>query len=90
MELTIFTGGAVDNASGYDNPAFDALVRRAAVTADEASRRAMLAQAERLVWEDAPWIYLWAMPAIYGISRRLRYQPRPDDYVELYKARLQA
>ncbi len=90
VELTIFTGDAVDNASGYDNPAFDALVRRAAVTTDEAARRTVLAQAERLVWEDAPWIYLWAMPAIYGISRRLQYEPRPDDYVELYKARLQA
>jgi len=46
-----------------------------------------LQQAERMVWEDAPWLYLWHLPEIYGISNRLLYEPRPDEYVEVYKAR---
>ena len=90
VELSIFTSDAVDNASGYSNPAFNALMRVASVTIDDTARAALLAQAEQLVWNDAPWIYLWHLPEITGISHRLRYQPRPDDYIELYEARLVA
>jgi len=90
VELVIFTSDAVDNASGYHNPAFDSLVKTAAVTTDEPVRDALLKQAERLVWLDCPWLYLWHLPELYGISRRLQYAPRPDEYVEIYRARLVA
>lgn len=90
VELSIFTSEAVDNASGYSNPAFDALMKTASNTPGDAARAALLAQAQRMVWDDAPWIYLWHLPEITGVSHRLRYQPRPDDYIELYKARLAA
>jgi peptide/nickel transport system substrate-binding protein len=88
VELVIFTSDAVDNASGYTNPTFDRLVKTAAVTADAAARTALLKQAERMVWQDCPWLYLWHLPEITGISRRLTYTPRPDEYVEIYRARL--
>jgi peptide/nickel transport system substrate-binding protein len=90
VELVIFTSDAVDNASGYNNPAFDHLVKTAAVTVDEGARTALLKQAELMVWEDCPWLYLWHLPEIYGIGRRLDYAPRPDEYVEIYKARVLA
>ncbi len=90
MELVIFTGDAVDNASGYNNPAYDRIVKTAAVTTDDAARGALLKQAEAMVWEDCPWLYLWHLPELYGVSRRLDYAPRPDEYVEMYKARLAA
>ncbi len=90
VELSIFTSDAIDNASGYRNGDVDHLVRQASATIDDAARARLIRQAERLVWEDCPWIYLWHLPALYGQSRRLSYQPRPDDYVELYKATLQA
>jgi peptide/nickel transport system substrate-binding protein len=90
VELVIFTSDAVDNASGYRNPDFDRLVKTAAITSDPEARGKMLRAAERLVWEDAPWLYLWHLPEIYGISRRLRYQPRPDEYVEISRAKLAA
>ena len=89
VELSIFTSDAVDNASGYSNQAFDRLVHTASVTSDAAAREVLVRQAEELVWHDCPWIYLWYLPTLYGQSRRLIYQPRPDDYVELYEATLQ-
>ena len=88
VELVIFTSDAVDNASGYNNPAFDRLVKTAAVTEDDTARQTLLRQAERLVWEDCPWLYLWHLPEINGLSKRLLYTPRADEYVELYEARL--
>ena len=90
MELVIFTSDAVDNASGYNNPAFDHLVKTASITQEESARRTLLRQAERLVWEDCPWLYLWHLPEINGLSNRLLYTPRADEYVELYQARLAA
>ena len=90
VELSIFRGDAVDNACGYDNPGVDTLLDQAARTLDDASRRSLLREAERIIWNDAPWVALWAQPAIYGMSARLRYAPRPDQYVEIYRASLVA
>jgi peptide/nickel transport system substrate-binding protein len=90
VELVIFTSGAVDNASGYHNPEVDRLVKNAAVTPDETDRNTLLRQAEKLVWEDCPWLYLWHLPEINGLSNRLLFTPRADEYVELYQARLAA
>ncbi len=86
VELGIFTSGAVDNGAGYVEPRIDALLGSAARTPDAAKRRATLLEAEQLIWDDAPWVFLWAQPAIYGMSDRLRYLPRPDQYVEIYRA----
>ena len=90
VELVVFTGSAIDNASGYDNPAVDAVMRQAADVTDADARAALVRQAEGMIWNDAPWIYLWYLPALYGSSHRLEYTPRPDDYVEIYRARLAA
>jgi oligopeptide transport system substrate-binding protein len=40
------------NAGGYDNPAYDALLDRAAATADPAKRAELLAKAEQLLLDD--------------------------------------
>ncbi len=88
VELVILTSDAVDNSNGYDNPEYDRLVKQAAVTLDEAKRKPILRAAEDFIWDECPWVYLWYLPAIYGVSGRLDYQVRPDDYVEIYRAKL--
>ena len=88
VELVILTSDAVDNSAGYSNPDYDKLVKTASVTLDEPKRAALLKQAEDLIWDECPWIYLWYLPAIYGLSNRLDYQVRPDDYIEIYRAKL--
>ncbi len=88
VELSIFTSKAIDNAGGISLPAFDRLIDTAATTVDDTRRTALLRQAETMIWQQAPWIYLWYLPELYGISHRLQYRPRPDDYIELYEARL--
>lgn len=90
VELVILTSDAVDNSSAYNNPEFDALVKKASVTLDDAERQKLLTAAETLVWDDCPWIYLWYLPAIYGVSNRLDFPVRPDDYVEISRSKLKA
>ena len=88
VELVVLTSDAVDNASGYADATYDKMIKTISVTLDDARRRVLLKEAEAYIWNQCPWVYLWYLPAIYGISSRLDYQVRPDDYVEIYRARL--
>ncbi|NPD70392.1 hypothetical protein HPQ61_27480 [Acetobacteraceae bacterium] len=65
-------------------------MKQASEATDDDSRAALVRRAEGMIWNDAPWIYLWYLPALYGSSHRLDYLPRPDDYIEIYRARLTA
>ena len=87
VELVIFTCGQEDNASGYCDPRYDDLVRRAAAEYDDGKRRELINAAQRVVWDGAYWIFLWHGPVYAGISSRLDYELRPDDYIEIYLAK---
>jgi peptide/nickel transport system substrate-binding protein len=87
VELVIFTCHQEDNASGYCDPKFDQLQHEAGAEFDPAKRKALVDQAQRLAWQDAYWIFLWRAPVFAGLSNRLDYELRPDDYVEIYLAK---
>jgi oligopeptide transport system substrate-binding protein len=48
-----------DNSTSYNNPAFDKLVDKARTLVDWKQREQLYHQAESLVVEDAPWIFLY-------------------------------
>jgi oligopeptide transport system substrate-binding protein len=54
------------NYSGYSNPAYDDLMRRANREPDEGARAALLQEAEQLMLDDAP-----ISPIVFGTSRNL-------------------
>jgi peptide/nickel transport system substrate-binding protein len=87
VELVIFTCGQEDNASGYCDPQYDDLVHGAAAEYDDGKRRQLINAAQRVVWDRAFWIFLWHGPVYAGISSRIDYELRPDDYVEIYLAK---
>jgi peptide/nickel transport system substrate-binding protein len=87
VELVIFTCGQEDNASGYCDPGYDDLVHRAAAEYDPAKRRELVNAAQKIVWERAYWVFLWHGPVYAGISSRIDYALRPDDYIEIYLAK---
>jgi len=84
VELVILTCGHVDNSSGYCNPEYDKLVKKASQTLDDAERQKLEFQAQEIIWNDAPWLYLWNLPNYKGISKKLQYDVRADNYVEPY------
>jgi len=57
--LDTFRSKSTNNASGYRNDAFDALLDQASRTVDTTQRRALLEQAERMVLRDYPTIPLF-------------------------------
>jgi len=48
-----------NNYSGYSNPEFDALLDRAKYTPDPDEQRRLYAEADRLVVEDAAWLFIY-------------------------------
>jgi len=69
---------------GYANPAFDALVDRAAATPAIAERRALYRRAARHLHDDAPWLFLYAPRLAWAVAPSLRaWSPGVDGCVDL-------
>ena len=64
--LDLFVSGGGNNWTGWTSPAYDGLIRQAAVTADPAARREFFQQAEALLLEQAP-----VAPVYFGVRAYL-------------------
>lgn len=66
------------NGSFYANPAFDQLLRDAAMSPDLEEQNKIYAQAKDLLIEDTASILLWTYGTIYAVSdRAASYEPDP-------------
>jgi len=54
--------------SYYDNPTVTALLQKAAIEPNRDARAQEYCDAEKQVWNDAPWIFLWVQkyPIVYS------------------------
>ena len=76
--LDVFRTGNANNVFGWSNPAFDALLDRAAGTANPAARFALLQQAEKIVLEDAACAPLVFGARTYLINSAVKnWEPAP-------------
>lgn len=57
--------------SHYWSPKVELLVSEAAREADEQKRQDQYAEAQRIVWDDAPWVFLWSPSFLLVHSARL-------------------
>jgi peptide/nickel transport system substrate-binding protein len=86
MEPTLKTGGR-GNSAGYSNARVDELLDLAEVEVDAATREAHYKEAQAIVNEDAPWVFLWLPQDIYGVSKRVsNWSPSPDSRINLHRA----
>jgi glutathione transport system substrate-binding protein len=58
---------ALFNLAFYKNASVDALLADALATADEARRAKDYAEASRIIWNDAPWIFLYNSKNLAGV-----------------------
>lgn len=85
---TIHTGGR-GNSANYSNPKVDQLLDAASVETHPEKRAALFVQAQELIHQDAPWVFLWLPQDIYGVSNKLAgFTPRPDSRMDLSRAYL--
>lgn len=69
--------GAAGNRARLSNPKVDAAVMEVAATIDPEKRRIEVEEAERLVVELAPWIFLWYPSTAVAVSERLTGYTHP-------------
>jgi peptide/nickel transport system substrate-binding protein len=79
------TGGVF---SWYSNPAVDDLVDKAGSTSDEAKHADYLKQALGVIQEDASHVFLYQQQDLYAASKRLKWQPRSDETLDMFSASL--
>jgi peptide/nickel transport system substrate-binding protein len=88
MVPTLRTGGR-GNSAGFSNPEVDRLLDAAETETDSAERARMYREAQRIVSEQAPWIFLWLPQDIYGVSRRIaNWRPQADSRINLHRVRI--
>jgi len=59
------------NSSYYSNAQVDQAIKGGLQTADPAKRAASYAQAQKLIWEDAPWVFLGTPDNLVGKQKNL-------------------
>jgi peptide/nickel transport system substrate-binding protein len=77
------TGGVF---SWYSNPRVDELIDKAGATSDEAKHADFLRQALPVIQEDASHIFLYQQEDLYAVNKRLRWQPRADETLDMFSA----
>lgn len=87
IENLILTCGHVDNSVDYCNEEVDNLYFQMLSEPDPAKRQDLNFQIQEIIWEDAPWLYLWRLPMVYGVSKDVDYKPRADGYIFLWEAK---
>ncbi len=75
--------------SYYSSPELDALLDEAHTTLDRGVREEAYGAALELIQDEAPMIFLYKQRDAYGVSDRLEWKPRPDEFLWLYSASLE-
>ena len=77
--LTMFAPGNI--YAYWNNAEFGALLDSARSTTDVTRRRALYQPATHLMREEAPVLFLYQQPATYGVSNKVTWQARGDDWL---------
>ncbi len=65
----------------------DTLIDEARSTVDQAKRKRVYAQIQRLIKEETPAIFLWTQFDTLGLSRKVDYTARGDEWLWLFDAK---
>jgi peptide/nickel transport system substrate-binding protein len=77
---TYFPGGAL--YQNYQNKDVADLIQRGNRTLDRAERDKIFREANQVLYNDPPWLFLYAQQDVYGLRSRLQgFQPRTDSYI---------
>ena len=54
---------------------------------DEKKRQDIMNQAHKILWEEAPWVWVYNQVDHYGVSKKLLWDARPDERIAMFEAR---
>jgi peptide/nickel transport system substrate-binding protein len=70
--------------SWHSNKDLDALLDAAAKTVDPKKHEELLRKALRVMYDDPGFGFLYNQRDIYGVNKRVSFEPRPDEDINLY------
>jgi peptide/nickel transport system substrate-binding protein len=65
----------------YKNTNVDAAIDKAGAELDQQKRVQYYSNALKVIYEDAPWVFLYEQQDLYGVARSVKWQPRSDEAV---------
>jgi len=77
-------------ASYGNNAMLSEKISRASTLLDPKARAEAYAELQRLVHDEAPWVFLWQQHDLYGVAGRVEWSPRADEKVWMYDAKVVA
>jgi len=77
-------------ASYGNNKVIDEKVARAVTLMDPKGRADAYAELQRLIHDEAPWVFLWQQHDLYGVASHVEWTPRADEKVWMYDAKVVA
>ncbi|HXH82013.1 MAG TPA: ABC transporter substrate-binding protein [Candidatus Tectomicrobia bacterium] len=77
-------------ASYGNNKVIDEKIARAGTIMDPKGRAEAYAELQRLLRDEAPWVFLWQQHDLYGVANHVEWTPRADEKVWMYDAKIVA
>jgi ABC-type transport system substrate-binding protein len=74
----------------YNNADLDALLEQGRGSLDPEERMKIYADAQRIVREEAPVIFMWGFHSVWGVNNNVDWTPRPDEIDQYFTARPKA
>jgi len=71
-----------------NNKTLDEKIARAQTLLEPKARAAAYAELQRLVRDEAPWVFLWQQHDLYGVTKQIEWTPRADEKVWMYEAKV--
>ncbi|HET7340714.1 MAG TPA: ABC transporter substrate-binding protein [Methylomirabilota bacterium] len=85
----LFKADATYSSYG-NNKVLDDKIARAVTLVDAKARAAAYAELQKLVHDEAPWVFLWQQHDLYGVANTVEWTPRADEKVWMYDAKVVA
>ena len=73
-----------------NNKAIDDKIARAQTLLEPKARAEAYADLQKVVHDEAPWVFLWQQHDIYGVASAIEWSPRADEKVWMYDAKIVA
>ena len=73
-----------------NNKTIDDKIARAQTLLDPKARAEAYADLQKVVHDEAPWVFLWQQHDIYGVASTVEWTPRADEKVWMYDAKIVA
>jgi peptide/nickel transport system substrate-binding protein len=85
----LFNSRNTASRTSYADSKVDELITKATSTIDRRELDGLLRQIQGMVWEDAPFIFLYVPSEVLGIRKNLKaFTARPDEFFFFTKAYL--